>query len=113
MLESPSGRNVLNIPGDRERDFAREMTALNAQFPDAEAAIRSELNRYIATRTSEFCSSWVPGADWHSGSFQHILETMLVLYVNHHLARKRAGWFFGLILMDVIIRRPDWWIFRR
>ena len=115
MLESPSGHDIRNIPLIRQADFYHELAEVNGRFPGAETAMRRELNQYVDARRSEFCSTWVPPEDWRSGTavYQPIADTMLALYVDHQLAHKRAGWFFGLLLMDVMIHRPDHWLFRK
>jgi hypothetical protein len=38
---------------------------------------------------------------------------MVDLYVDPNLAHQRAGWLFGLILMDLMIQRDDEWVFWR
>jgi hypothetical protein len=88
-------------------------------FPGAEAHIREALAQYVNGWFAEkseiphaaFCSSWIPGPDWGKGDevYQPIYKTMMHLYNSDGLAHPRAGWFFGLILMDVMIRRPDHW----
>jgi hypothetical protein len=122
-LESPAGHSVKNIPIVRQGDYDHELAALRERFADAETEIRRELNVFVDSRiadhgwtpTAEFCSSWIPGADWTEGSgvYQPIFDTMVGLYVDRQFAHKRAGWFFGLILMDVMIRRTDKWVFKR
>ena len=114
-LESRSGTQYRTIPAKRQKEHEAELAALNQRFPSAEAAIREALNAYVdgwlhqhqGKPNAAFCSSWVPGPDWNSGTgvYQPIFDTMADLYVDTALAHRRAGWFFGLILMDVMIRR--------
>jgi hypothetical protein len=121
MLESPSGHRVRNLPIDRQPGYAVELAAMRERFPDAEAAIRRELDAFVDRRIAdqgwtpiaEFSSSWIPGADWSGGIYMPIFETMVALYQDRAFAHRRAGWFFGLMLMDVMIRRHDVWIFKR
>ncbi|MGB7593752.1 MAG: hypothetical protein WBO19_21180, partial [Terriglobia bacterium] len=96
--------------------WLRTMTQLS---PAAESNMRDSLNQYIddwLVRTNgipnaAFCSSWIPGRDFDqaNGVYLPIYYAMMHLYNNHDLAHPRAGWFFGLILMDVVIRRTDDW----
>jgi hypothetical protein len=119
-LESQSGAPYWSIPLKRRREHEAELAELNRLFPGAEAAIRKALNDYVDKwlvqyqnmPKAAFSSSWVPGPDWNKGSgvYQPIFDTMLDLYVDEDLAHKRAGWFFGLILMGVMIQRDtDHW----
>lgn len=119
-LESRSGTPYLSIPLKRQQEHQTELDALSRLFPNAELAIREALSDYVDAwllqhrnkPTAAFSSSWIPGPDWNSGSgvYQPIYETMVDLYVDRGLAHKRAGWFFGLILMDVMIHRDtDHW----
>jgi hypothetical protein len=124
-LESPSGHNVCNIPVNRQTQYALWRATLNQHFPHAEAAIRGALNEFVDqrkrdcgwTQGAEFCSSWIPGPNWEEGSgvgvYQPLFESMSILYVDERLSHKEAGYFFGLILMDVMIHRNDDWAFRR
>ena len=122
-LENPSGTPIRNIPVKRQGVYTRERANLGQQFPNAEIAIRTELNAFVDQRIvecgwtpkAEFCSSWIPGPNWEEGSgvYQPIFNTMVTLYVDHRLAHQRAGFFFGLLLMDVMIHRDDPWVFRR
>jgi hypothetical protein len=123
-LESPSGHIVRNVPAKHQAQYGRWCAALNQHFPHAEAEIRGALNEFVEKRKrdcgwtprAEFCSSWIPGPNWEEGSgaglYQPIFDTMLILYVDDRLAHKEAGYFFGLILMDVMIHRNDDWAFR-
>ena len=119
-LESRSGTTYWTIPINRQQEHETELAALNSLFPPAEAAIRRALNQYVDgwllehqnIPSAAFSSSWIPGSDWSIGSgvYQPIYDTMVNLYVDQGLAHKRAGWFFGLILMDVMIHRAaDHW----
>ena len=119
-LESRSGAPYRSIPPKRQQEHETELATLNRLFPLAEAAIREALNDYVDEwllqhqnkPTAAFSSSWIPGPDWNNGSgvYQPIFDSMVDLYVDGALAHKRAGWFFGLILMDVMIQRDtDHW----
>ncbi len=118
-LEHRSGTVFHNIPTKRQAEYNNWLRLMAQLFPKAEAAIRKALSDYIdgwlvqvhANPHAAFCSSWLPGSDWGEGTgvYQPIYLTMLHLYGNHDLAHPRAGWFFGLILMDLMIHRHDDW----
>ena len=118
-LEHRSGTTFHNIPAKRQVEYdtwRRKMTQL---FPAAEANLREALNQYInewliknsGIPNAAFCSSWIPGSDWSEGTgiYQPIFETMMYLYNNDGIAHPRAGWFFGLLLMDLMIHRAEDW----
>ncbi|MFZ0770499.1 MAG: hypothetical protein WCA49_02895 [Candidatus Sulfotelmatobacter sp.] len=118
-LEHRSGRPFHNIPTKRQGDYNLWLQTMAEQFPGAEARIHEKLTRYVNGWLAEkgeiphaaFCSSWIPGPDWGRGDevYQPMYETMMHLYNEDGLAHPRAGWLFGLILMDLMIRRPDYW----
>jgi len=118
-LEHRSGTPFRHIPSKRESDYRNWLRTMAQLFPTAEADIREALNQYINEWLAEkagipnaaFCSSWIPGPDWGEGNpvYEPIYRTMMHLYNDHGLAHPRAGWFFGLMLMDVMIRRNDNW----
>jgi hypothetical protein len=117
-LEYPDGTEVTCIPANRAEEYNGWMRQLNQAFPDAEPAIRGALNEYVdswllangANPHAAFCSSWIPGATWdRDGSqvYRPLYDAMLLLYGDQKLAFTRAGWFFGLILLDVMSHRED------
>jgi hypothetical protein len=119
-LEYRSGTVINNIPSERQQQYTEWANALEQNFPGAEAHMRDKLNAHVdewlrqmdaqGIRKPQFCSSWIPGDDWRKGDavFQPIYETMMRLYgQDHNLAHKMAGWFFGLLLVDVMIHRED------
>jgi hypothetical protein len=118
-LEHRSGTPFHNIPTKRQSEYNNWLRTMAHLFPNAEAAIRDALSAHIngwllqnqGTTHAAFCSSWIPGSDWGKGAgvYQPIYLTMMHLYGNRDLAHPRAGWFFGLILMDLMIHRPDAW----
>jgi hypothetical protein len=118
-LEHRSGTTFRQIPVVRQSEYNKWLRTMAQHFPGAEAAIREALhdhiNRWLAQTQGNpkaaFCSSWIPGPTWRGGTqvYQPIYLTMLGLYGDHNLAHKTAGWFFGLILMDVVIHRNDDW----
>ena len=122
-LQSLSGAEVTHIPLKRQEQYEQWRMALAQRFPNAEADIHRELNEFWNNRITQygwehgagFCSSWIPGPNWQEGSgvFQPIFEIMSDLYGDERLAHRFSGWFFGLLLMDVMIHREDLWEFWR
>jgi len=134
MLEHRSGGEIRNVPASHAEDFAAWRGALNRHEAAAEQLIRDELNTFIDKWRQEhsqrpldaFSSSWVPGLDWgrsHRGTFQPIYDALWEMYGGDapltpdeqealdRLVFPRAGWFFGLLLMDVFIHRDnDAWV---
>jgi hypothetical protein len=118
-LEHRSGGSFYNIPSKRQLDYNNWIRTMAQLFPTAEVNIRLALDQYIngwlvtnnGIPNAAFCSSWIPGPDWGEGSsvYQPIYRTMMHLYNDRGLAHSRAGWFFGLLLMDLMIRRSDDW----
>jgi hypothetical protein len=119
-LEYHSGNPIHNVPLERQQQYSEWANALEQNRPGAEAKIRQKLNDYVdqwlkerdtqGVRNPQFCSSWIPGRHWGE-AYQSIYETMMNLYQqDHEMSYKAAGWFFGLILMDVMIQREgDHW----
>lgn len=69
-------------------------------------AIVEELNQRIET-DEVHTSSWIPGADWTHTVFQPIYEKACMRDVD------AAAKFFGLILWEVMMNRPEEWSFGR
>jgi hypothetical protein len=135
MLEHRKGGEIRNVPAEHADEFAAWRGALNRRDRSAERLIQNELNGFIDHWRQEhserpqaaFSSSWVPGHDWsksHRGTFQPIYDALWEMYGGtqatlapddadalDRLVFKRAGWFFGLLLMDVFIHRDnDTWV---
>ena len=79
--------------------YATWMSRLSA---DEIAAIKAEMNAMIDTGRIH-TSSWMPGSDWSSTVFQPIY---LKAARRDHTA---AAQFFGLMLMEVFMDRPETW----
>ena len=69
-------------------------------------AITNELNRKI-DKAEIHTSSWMPGSNWGGTVYQPIWET--ACQKNQDAAAK----CFGLILWEVMMKRPDAWSFGR
>ena len=100
MLYTIDGKRIETIPRRRQADFQKWRTALGApNYQIASDAIRNLLDG------KEFVvSSFLPGSDWTNTEFAP-------LYVACNGNQTQAGWFFGLIVWDVMIHHPDDWFF--
>jgi hypothetical protein len=118
-LEHRSGTPFHNIPSKRQLEYHTWLRTMAQHFPTAEADIREALKQFIngwlekynGIPTAAFCSSWIPGSDWSEGTgvYQPIFLTMMHLHNDEGIAHRRGGWFFGLLLMDIMIHRADGW----
>lgn len=70
------------------------------------AAIASELNSRIEGGTVH-TSSWMPGSDWTGTVFDPIYQRACEQDPG------ASARFFGLILWEVMLRRPETWAFGR
>jgi len=106
MLFSLDGSRITQIPRKRRDDYASWRGRLSQE--DYEGVIR-ELNAYVDCVLAEgkecFTSSFVPGSDWTNTPYQP-------LYHACNMSVTQSGWFFGLILWQVMIDRPDKWYFK-
>lgn len=94
-------QEVKTIP--HEREYRKWCSRLS----DAEvSAITEELNRKIDAGKIH-TSSWMPGSNWLGTVFQPIWET--ACQKNQDAAAK----CFGLMLWEVMMKRPDAWSFGR
>ncbi len=93
--------SIKDIPHRRDYDIWR--SRITKQEYDA---IFNELNRRIETNEVH-TSSWIPGADWSGTVFQPIYEKACRRNVD------AAAKFFGLILWEVMMHRPEKWSFGR
>jgi len=118
MVEHRGGGEVRVIPAKRIDEYARWRGLLNAQDAEAERRIHDAINEYVETRVAEdhpvFCSSWIPGLNWEENNggvyqpiYESILESLGGTEEAQSLAFRQAGWFFGLIVLDVMISRQD------
>ena len=88
-----------------EFEFTRWMRRL---VPADFGCIRDALNQHIDTQSGGeiITSSWIPGADWNGTPYQPIYEA-----VGQDWGMAR--FFFGLIVWNVMINRPETWSFGR
>ena len=86
-----------------QADFDRWRNRLT---DEQHAAIQAELNRYVDTREIA-TSSWIPGADWEGTAFWPIYDGAC------RRSEEAAAKFFGLLVQEVFIARPETWSFGR
>jgi hypothetical protein len=88
-----------------EADFYRWMRDL---APEDFDRIKDALNEYINTtgRGEVITTSWIPGADWTDTPYQPIYEAVGQNWDS-------ARFFFGLIVWNVMMDRPEPWSFGR
>ncbi len=95
MLYDIDRRRITLVP--HEDDYRRWRAAL----PDADfQAIWKELDSRVG-QGDILTSSWMPGHDWSKSVFEPIFQTAC------RQSFEKAGWFFGLILWDVIMNREE------
>lgn len=110
-------REILDVGPTRRDEFGYWQRLLAGADPNAEACIRTAINEYVEGKiarhgwTSEcwFCSSFIPGPDWRGTSFQPIYEAMRERY-GEEPAWNQSRLFFGLLVKDVMVRRPEHWL---
>lgn len=95
-----SGKYVKLTPHQKEFNaWMKKLSSVDYQ------AVIDELNRKIDGSEIN-TSSFIPGSDWSKTVFQPIYFACDEDDVN-------AGLFFGLILFDLMIKRPECWGFGR
>jgi hypothetical protein len=52
-----------------------------------------------------FVSSLIPGNNWAGTAYEP-------LYIACGQSKEKSGWFFGLIVWQVMINRPEDWMFK-
>jgi hypothetical protein len=121
MLEHRNGGEITSIPEKRVADYDFWRSLLNARDANAERSIKAALNDYVdgwleKNRDNDraaICSSWIPGLNWEDGNngvYQPIYDALHAHYIDDGMSFDRAGWFFGLLLLDVMIERDEDWV---
>lgn len=90
---------ISDVPHRREYELWRSMVP-SKQFQE----ICDHLDSLVAGNEIH-TSSWIPGSDWTGTIYQPLYDALQ--------DERQAAMFFGLILWDVIMRRPDVWAFGR
>jgi hypothetical protein len=100
MLYSIDEKRIEAIPKRRQADFRRWRTALGEDnYQIASDAIRNRLDEKEVV-----VAAWLPGKDWTGTPFEP-------LYYACNRNEEQSGWFFGLIVWDVMIHHSDDWFF--
>ena len=104
MLYSLDDKEITDIPKRRQREF--NMWRSNLVDSDYEAVVEA-INTYVdAVPPDEpFVSSFIPGSDWTGTVYQP-------LYIACGQSEEQSGWFFGLIVWQVMIDHPEGWLFK-
>lgn len=98
LLSVDSGKCITTIPHKKDYDFWMK----NLNNNDYKK-ISDELNSKIDGSDIN-TSSWIPGSNWIGTVFEPIYYAC-----NQNI--NQAGMFFGLILFDIMIQRPEMWGF--
>jgi len=101
MLFSPSGDEITAIPVRRRPQFQQWCQRLGA--PAYYAAV-AEINRLITAEGRAFVSSTMPGNKWNGTPLEPLWDAC-------GRSREQAGFFFGLLVWEALIGRPERWIF--
>jgi len=104
MLSSIDGKQIIDIPHRRQEQFNIWRRALDDS--DYEPVVDA-INEYVDAVPPDkpFVSSFIPGSDWTDTVYQP-------LYIACGRSVEQAGWFFGLIVWQVVINRPKEWVFK-
>lgn len=94
LFSIDSGKYITKVP--HKKDFDRWMTNLSE---DDLLKIEDALNEKIDGNDIN-TAGWIPGHDWTGTVYQPIYEAC-----NKNLVQ--AGMFFGLILFNLLMNRPD------
>jgi len=104
MLFTIEGKEIEGIPHRRQRDF--NAWRRNLSDSDYQAAV-DEIKKYVDAVLPDkpFVSSFIPGSDWRGTVYDP-------LFIACGRSKEQAGWFFGLIVWQVIIDHEDEWMFK-
>jgi hypothetical protein len=99
MLFNVDRELVTEVP--HAKDYKDWCSRLSAAELDE---IRKALNARIG-QCDIHTSSWMPGSNWQGTAYQPIYDKAC------NQSFQQSGWFFGLILWDVMVDRPEEWYF--
>jgi len=104
MLYSIDGKQITDIPRRRRADF--NVWRNNLADSDYEAVVET-INAYVdaVPHDKPFVSSFIPGSDWRGTVYQP-------LYIACGQSEEQSGWFFGLIVWQVMINHAEEWLFK-
>ncbi|HEV2697130.1 MAG TPA: hypothetical protein VGU90_03990 [Terriglobales bacterium] len=95
--------------GSRRRDDFNYWRHLLADTDTNAAYVEDKIAEAGWTRECWFCSSFVPGPDWRGTPYQPIYDAMYERY-GAEPAWNQSRLFFGLLVKDVIVHRPEHWL---
>lgn len=104
MLFSIDGKQITDIPRRRQADFS--VWRDNLADSDYEAVVEA-INEYVnaVPQDKPFVSSYIPGHDWTDTVYEP-------LYIACGRSIEQSGWFFGLIVWQVMIDHEEEWVFK-
>ena len=104
MLYSIDDKEITGIPRRRLADFKAWRD--NLANSDYEAVVEA-INKYVDAVPPDkpFVSSYIPGSDWTGTVYEP-------LYIACGQSVEQAGWFFGLIVWQVMIDHEEEWVFK-
>lgn len=104
MLFTIDGKEITDIPRRRRADF--NMWRNNLSDSDYEAVVEA-INEYVnaVPQDKPFVSSYIPGHDWTDTVYEP-------LYIACGRSIEQSGWFFGLIVWQVMIDHEEEWVFK-
>ena len=104
MLFSIDGKKITEIPRRRREQYNIWLTNLaNSDYQ----AVREAINAYVdaVPQDRSFVSSFIPGRDWTGTVYEP-------LYIACGRSIEQSGWFFGLIVWQVMIDHEEEWVFK-
>jgi hypothetical protein len=110
-------KELRDVGPKRRNDFSYWQQLLESRTHGTERQIRNAINAFVDEKlarygwTSEcwFCSSFIPGTDWTNTPYQPIYDAMYERY-GEEPSWNQSRLFFGLLVKDVMIRRPEYWL---
>jgi hypothetical protein len=110
-------REMRDVGVKRRDEFNYWQRSLEQSNQGAEDRIRDAINATVDGKLAQhgwtnecwFCSSFLPGPDWTETPYQPIYDFMVERY-GEEPAWNQSRLFFGLLVKDVMIRRPEHWL---
>ena len=104
LFSIDSNEPIRSIPRRRQEQFNIWRRALDNS--DYEAVVEA-INEYVnaVPQDKPFVSSYIPGHDWTDTVYEP-------LYIACGRSIEQSGWFFGLIVWQVMIDHEEEWVFK-
>jgi hypothetical protein len=110
-------KEIRDVGAKRRDEFSYWQRLLEQSNPGAEVRIREAIDSFVAVKLNQngwtnecwFCSSFIPGTNWTDTPYQPIYNAMCERY-GEEPAWNQSRLFFGLLVKDVMIRRPEHWL---